>query len=201
MDQEREFMEEEILEGPMESEEDSSRARGRGKETMFRVTIRSQIDQVAIADNKANMIISINTILISLTIAIVGSGVNFADWQYFEYRIVFIPLTILLIGCAISAVFAILAARPRLIRGVPNYKAQSMLFFGNFRHMSVQQYLEEMKEVLSSNDNIYRSMSIDLYNNGQVLNRKYRLLTVSYTAFLLGVTICVIVYLALLIAG
>ncbi len=44
-------------------------SKGRGKDTLFRVTVRNQIDQISIADNKANMIISINTIIITGKVA------------------------------------------------------------------------------------------------------------------------------------
>jgi len=171
--------------------------RGRGKDTMFRITIRNQADHISIADNKANIIISINTIIISLVVALLGTGVSIRIWPFLEYSQITPPLVILLVSCTISAVFSLLAARPRLRKGNPDFKRNSLLFFGNFSHMSVKEYMEEMNEVLSSNANIYKCLILDLYNYGKILDRKYRLLSISYTAFLAGLVCCVVIFLIL----
>jgi len=172
------------------------RTGGRGRETLFRITIRNQIDQISIADNKANMIISINTIIISLVVAFMGAGFS---GPYFNGQQIAIPFTILLLSSTISAIFSILAARPRFRRGPPNYKANSMLFFGNFRHMPLSKYIVEMEELITSKEDIYRNLIIDLYNYGQILDRKYRMLSVSYTAFLIGIILTVISYFTMFI--
>ncbi len=167
---------------------------GRGKDTLFRITVRNQIDMISIADNKANMIISINTIIISLVVAIMGA--SFAN-PYFSSAQITIPFLILLFSNTISAVFSILAARPRFRKGPPNYKTSSMLYFGNFRHIPLTEYIQEMEEIITSKKSVYRNLIIDLYNNGQILDKKYRMLSVSYTAFLIGIILCVVSYLIL----
>lgn len=172
---------------------------GRGKDTLFRITIRNQVDQIAIADNKANMIISINTIVISLIVAGLGSGMSFADLNFLQFPQIIAPLTILMLACTVSAVFSILAAKPRFMKekGDTDPETNSLLFFGNFTHLPLPEYIKEMYGVLSSNTGIYRSLIIDLYFNGQILSRKYRLLAFSYTSFLVGLILCVFVYLVL----
>ncbi len=179
-------------------------ARGRGKDTLFRVTIRNQADLIAIADNKANMIISVNTIIVSLIIAGLGSGMSFGPLNLLQFPQIIVPLTILLIGCTSSAIFSIFAAKPRFLKSkVANYSDgsdeewRSILFFGNYRHLSLPEYMEKIHDLLSTNDGIYRNLIIDMYFNGQVLHRKYRLLSFSYTSFLIGLVLCVIIYLIL----
>ncbi len=167
---------------------------GRGKDTLFRITIRNQIDQISIADNKANMIISINTIIISLVVAITGA--SFSN-PYLNSSQVTVPLMILLFASTVSAIFSILAARPRFRKGPPNYKTNSMLYFGNFRHIPLKDYIQEMEEIITSKQSVYRNLIIDLYNFGQILDKKYRMLSVSYTAFLVGIILCVGSYLIL----
>jgi hypothetical protein len=175
------------------------KAGGRGKDTLLRITIRNQVDQIAIADNKANMIIGINTIIISLTVAGLGSGMSFAELSLLQFPHIIAPLTILMLTCTVSAVFSILAARPRFMKekGVIDPETSSLLFFGNFKHLPLSVYIDEMYKVLKSNTLIYRNLIIDLYCNGQILSRKYRLLAFSYTSFLIGLVLCVIVYLLL----
>ena len=175
----------------------------RAKDTMFRITIRNQVDHIAIADNKANIIVSVNTIIISLIIAGLGSGMSFAELDFLQFPQIIAPLTILMLACTVSAIFSILAARPRMlkVKGEPDPETKSLLFFGNFTHLSLPEYINEMYEVMKSNTSIYRSLIIELYFNGQILSRKYRLLAYSYTAFLYGLVLCVIVYLMLSVYG
>ena len=82
-------------------------------------------------------------------------------------------------------------------KGVTDPDTNSLLFFGNFKHLPLPEYINEMYKVLKSNTGIYRSLIIDMYFNGQILSRKYRLLAFSYTSFLIGLVSCVFVYLLL----
>ena len=172
---------------------------GRGKDTLFRITIRNQVDQIAIADNKANMIITINTLIISLIVAGLGTGMSFDKLNFLQFPQIIAPLTILMVFCTLSAVFAVLAAKPRFLKtpGERDPETTSPLFFGNFKNLSLKDYIGEMYEIIKSKKNTYRSLIIDLYFNGQILSRKYRLLAFSYTSFLIGLVTCVIVYLIL----
>ncbi len=169
---------------------------GRARETLFRVTIRNQIDQIAIADNKANMIISINTIIISLVVAFMGYGLS---GPYLNGSQITIPFTILLVASTFSAIFSILAARPRFRNAPPNFKTSSLLYFGNFKHMPLTEYIEEMEDLISSRKAIYRNLIIDIYNYGKILDKKYKMLSVSYTIFLIGIILTVISYFTMFI--
>ena len=172
---------------------------GRGKETLFRVTFRNQINLISIADNKANMIISLNAILISLIIAVFGSGISIQGVPFMDKYILVIPFTILMISCLASAILAIIAAKPHIIKtpdGITNPKL-SLLFFGNFYKKTLDEYLEDMTSLLSSRDTIYEHLTIDIYNQGKILNRKYKLLGNSYSIFMFGISLCVIAYLTI----
>jgi len=97
-----------------------------------------------------------------------------------------VPFAILMGMCLTSAIFAVFAAKPKLIRP-KGEGSRSLLFFHNFYKESLNEYLDEMRELLRSRERIYDQMIIDMYNNGLVLERKYRLLNVSYTLFLIGI--------------
>ena len=174
-------------------------SKGRGKDTLFRVTVRNQIDQISIADNKANMIISINTIIITIVVTILGSGLSLKAAEFLNLNQIILPFSILLIACMISAVYAILAARPRIVNKGLSDGHGSMLFFGNYKDMLLDDYLNKMEDILNSNTSIYRNLVIDMYNYGQILSRKYKLLYLAYTFFLAGMVLCVISYLLLLL--
>jgi hypothetical protein len=74
-----------------------------------------------------------------------------------------------------------------------------MLFFGNYKDMPLDDYLDKMEVILNSNASIYRNLVIDMYNYGQILSRKYKLLWLAYTFFLVGVVLCVVSYFLVLV--
>ena len=163
-------------------------APGRGKETLFRVTFRNQINHIAIADNKANMIININSIIISLIIAILGSGITLGGGiSFVSQPSLVVPLTFLMITSLVSAVFSILAARPKILRGPSKVdQKSSILFFGNIAQHDIDAYLGEMNDLLGSQTAIYETLTIEVFNQGKILTRKYFLLRISYTLFMIG---------------
>ena len=177
-------------------------AGGRGKETLFRVIFRNQINLTAIADRKANMIISLNSILISLIIALFGSGISVNGIPFLDKLEMVIPFTILMITCLISAIFAILSAKPNIIKPTVGRSPKiSILFFGNFFNKSLDEYLVDMNRLLKSKTDIYEHLSIDLYNQGIVLHRKYFYLNIAYTLFMFGISFSVISYLVVWMLG
>ena len=163
-----------------------------GAQTMFMVSGRNQLELIAIADNKANMITAICAILIFLIIALFSAGFSLEGSPVLERLEFVVPLGILLAFCCISAICAILALKPKIIRA--KKEGRSALFFHNYYRKSLEEYKNEMKEVMSSAQNIYDHMLTDMYHNGLVLERKYALLGFAYTLFLLAIVLSVTSY-------
>jgi len=181
----------------------SQKSGGRGRETLFRVTFRNQINLISIADNKANMIISINSIIISVIVSITGFGIVNESLDYNKADIA-IPITLIILTCLMSVVYAIQAARPHIIRNKKGAvdvtsKNTSILFFGTISKKSMDEYMEEMDDLLKSKDSIYKNMTIDIYNQGKVLTRKYHLLSIAYLIFMYGFVFSVLTFLLLFI--
>jgi len=162
----------------------------RGKETLFRATYRNHINLSSIADAKANIMISINAILMSIIVSFVSTRIT--DEPY-----LIIPASILLFASLIATVFAILSARPKVtsksfsLEDVRENQA-NILFFGNFVNLSLDDFKVGIREVMSDWDRLYDSMSHDLHSLGLVLQKKYRLLWISYTVFMVGLVASVI---------
>lgn len=166
----------------------------RGVETMFRLTARNQINLSSIADNKANIMLTINAVIVSVLVSTsalnftVGGGLNFL-----------VPGLILVSGCLISLVFAVLSVRPKIIQNkmsdedLKNRKV-NLLFFGNFFKMDFEEYKSAMAEMMDDYDYLYGSLIKDQYNLGRVLSIKYRLLTYSYNFFMFSFVIAVITF-------
>ena len=156
----------------------------RGIETMFRSAYRTQLTLTGLADNKANMMISINGIIISIIIASVAPKLDANPW-------LLIPTTLFLLGTLISIIFAILAARPRVSSTVINLKdlqhsKGNILFFGNFCKLEENEFLEGMTSLIQDKTTLYESMIRDIYGLGAVLHKKFALLQVAYTTFMIA---------------
>jgi len=156
----------------------------RGIETMFRSSYRVQMDLTGLADNKANMMISINGIIISIIIASVAPKLDANPW-------LLIPTTVFLVGTLISIIFAILAARPR-VSSKPisledlRHSEGNILFFGNFANMSEDEFVEGMVDLMHDNTVVYETMVRNIYGLGSVLRKKAY--TMFMVALILGVT-------------
>ncbi len=185
----------------MNEKEPNSRKAERGRETLFRVAYQHQSKLIQIADYKANMNISLNTMIISAIIAIIGYG--FVSGKLVDLNTyMMVPVIGIIVACLVSLVFAIQAARPKLIRakkiGDPDHKS-SLLFFGVIAGHSQADYIARMKELISSDQDMYEHMTIDLHNQGMILKRKYDLLLVSYQVLMYGFIFSVLLFLILLL--
>jgi len=162
----------------------------RGIETMFRTTSRSHMDLSAIADNKANIMISINSIILSVLVSVLIRKLE-------EYPHMTVPAIMLTLVCLTTIVFAVLATRPNVTKGRfekedIHDKKTNLLFFGNFHRMELKDYHWAMMEMLKDADYLYGSMIKDIYFLGCVLGKKYRLLRMSYTIFMFGFVISIL---------
>jgi hypothetical protein len=159
----------------------------RGIETMFRSAYRVQMDLTGLADNKANMMISINGIIISIIIAAVAPKLDSNPW-------LLLPTTVFLLGTLVSIIYAILAARPRVssdpitLEDLEHSKG-NILFFGDFANLSEAHFTEGMFDLIEDRTVLYETMIRNIYGLGSVLRKKFALLQVAYTAFMLALVL------------
>ncbi|NJN41128.1 MAG: metal-dependent phosphohydrolase [Flammeovirgaceae bacterium] len=176
---------------------------GRGRETLFRATYQNQGNLIQMADNKANIIISINTMIISSIIALTGYGAIAGQIDRYDSQVM-IPIVVIILSCLTSTIFGIQAARPKVIDNVSdenNSKKSSLLFFGVISRYTQEGYLQEMKKLLETENALYEHMTIDLYNQGLILKRKYNLLGYAYYVFMFGFILSVLVFLGFIAFG
>ncbi|MDA3614038.1 Pycsar system effector family protein [Polluticaenibacter yanchengensis] len=164
----------------------------KGIETMFRITSTNNQRLSDMADRKSNILITVNSILLS---AILSLLVRKLDSNTF----LIIPTIIILIVAVVTMVYAILATRPKIPDGkftrdqLAN-KNVNLMFFGNFYKMSLEEYKHGMLQVMDDKDFLYGSLIRDVYSQGIVLGRKYKLLRIAYNVFMFGVAIAVIAF-------
>lgn len=164
----------------------------RGIETMFRNTVRTHVEFSAMADSKANIMISINTLIIGIIVT--GLLRKLVEYPYLT-----IPTFILMAVCLVCIVFAVFVTRPKITSGLftredIKMKKTNLLFFGNFFNMPLVDFEWGMNELMHDKDYLYNSMIKDFYFLGQVLGRKYRNLRICYNIFMYGLIIAVLAY-------
>lgn len=175
---------------------------GRGIETLYRSVYAYHISLTSIADNKANMMISINTIIISIVITLFGTGFTFASQsQFSSVRFVF-PMAFLLLTSLLAVVFAILSARPNVTTKEKyelSKKDSSILFFGNFAQLELREFVAKIKALKEQKEELYDSMTVDIFYLGSVLVRKYNYLSWSYNIFMFGMVFCAVGFVVIML--
>lgn len=163
----------------------------RGIETMFRVTLRNHITLSNIADTKANILLSVNAIIISLALSSLLPKLDNPSNQY-----LIVPTIVFIIFTVASIVLSILATRPNVTEGKfsrkdVEEKKVNLLFFGNFHKMSLPEFEWAMGELMKDKAYLYSAMTKDLYFLGKVLDRKYKILRITYLVFMIGIIVSV----------
>lgn len=161
----------------------------KGMQTMLRLTSSNHIQLSEMADNKANILISVNAIIISVILSILLRKLSTDPYLT-------IPTILFLTSSVATIVVAILATRPKLSTGkfaeedVQNKKT-NLLFFGNFHKMPQEDYENAMRTMMNDPDYLYSSIIQDIYSLGAVLGKKYRLVRIAYNLFMFGIIISV----------
>jgi predicted metal-dependent HD superfamily phosphohydrolase len=164
----------------------------RGIETMFRISSSNHQRLSDMADNKAHIMITVNSIILSAIISLVLRKLD-------EHSNLLIPTFMLLSVSLATMIFSILSTRPSIPPGLftqedINNKKVNLLFFGNFYRMSYQDYSDGMEKMMEDREFLYGSLIRDNYSQGVVLGKKYRLLRASYNIFMFGLIVSVIAF-------
>ena len=154
-------------------------------DNILRINVTNQMRLTVMADQKANIMITVASIVFSVTVANLDNEVM--KW----------PLLFFAFGCTVSLLAAIFAIIPQT--GYPKKPgsdeidrespAFNPLFFGHFAHIPIEEYKEDYAETLMTDDRIYDALAGDIYGIGTTLmNNKYKWLRRSYMAFLVGMS-------------
>jgi predicted metal-dependent HD superfamily phosphohydrolase len=169
----------------------------RGIETMFRISSNNHQRLSDMADNKAHIMISTNSIILSVVLSILLRKLE-------NNTHLIVPTMMLLAVCLVTIVFSILATRPSVPAGRftdedIEKKQVNLLFFGNFYRMSLPEYQRGMHALMEDRDFLYGSLIRDLYSQGIVLGRKYKLMRAAYNVFMFGIVASVLAFIVAVI--
>ena len=160
-------------------------------DNILRVNHGNQMRLGLMADAKANIMITVASIVFSITIANL-------DNEVMRYT-----LLTFAVGSFFSLLFAIFAIIPNTdyprVKGSHEIDRESAifnpLFFGHFAHLDIDENKEDYAKILSTDDSIYDSMAGDIYGQGKILAlKKYKYLKWSYNSFLLGMSSAILAF-------
>lgn len=177
----------------------------RGVETMFRVVYRTHINLSSIADNKANILISMNAIIISVIFSAITTNTASIEAN----QALLLPIIVITAVSLMTIIVSILSTRPsvnskKFTRADISKKKTNLLFFGNFHNMDLDDYLWGIDSMMEDGDYLYGTMAKDIYFLGKVLAKKFQLLRIAYNIFMYGLIIavlCLIVSLSLQVSS
>ncbi|MEO7385020.1 MAG: Pycsar system effector family protein [Novosphingobium sp.] len=148
---------------------------------LVRTAVQANLTLSQMADQKAS-------ILMGATFVVFTVAVGQANREHY-------PLAIMVLAffAAVSALLAVSAIIPRVSGRSENSEGQNILFFGAFTHLSEDEFADRVLRLLASDEQVFRTMLRDLYQNGQVLeHKKYRLLRFAYISFIGGLVLTLI---------
>jgi hypothetical protein len=171
---------------------DKSGLMSKGIQTMLRLTSQNHFHLSDMADSKANILISVNAIIISVILGVLMRKLE-------EVPYLTIPTIIFLVVSVTTIVISIIATRPKIGEGTFTRqeimdKKTNLLFFGNFHKSSFEEYDTAMREMMSDTDYLYGSLIKDIYTLGTVLGRKYKLVRLAYNIFMVGIILSVLAF-------
>ncbi|MFY7836329.1 MAG: Pycsar system effector family protein [Novosphingobium sp.] len=138
------------------------------------------------ADSKASILMGATFVVFTISVGQAKNGAM--PWS----------LGVLALFAFVSAMCAVFTVLPsisgpkaaKLNDGKPN-----KLFFGYFTHMDEEEWVLSVLDDLRADETIFRTMLHDIYQNGQVLQRKkYRYLSIAYRSFMVGLCLTAITF-------
>lgn len=151
---------------------------------LVRTATQTHLALSQMADQKASILLGATFIVFTLTMGQTSKG-N-------------LPLPLLVLACFsfLSAVCAVMVVMPSTRTPPLDRNRANILFFGVFTQMPEEEFTDLVVERLATDESMFRTMLRDVYQNGQVLQRKkYRYLGYAYRLFLAGLTLTLIVFL------
>ncbi len=176
----------------MKKEKLSTITSSKTAQTQLKTSLRNHINLSTIADNKANMMLSVNTIVITVGLPLMNNHI-------FENKLYLIPIVIIAISSIISMTFATLSTRPIKMEGYTDLsmipkKKTNLFFFGNFYNMNFDDYEVGIRKVISDDEILENSIARDLFFLGKSLGKKFNYLRICYNVFLIGMMLTAITY-------
>ena len=163
-------------------------------QTFYMVALKNHIKLSGMVDKKSNIILAVCALLIS---GVLTNSLKFVQDTGDQYLLV--PTAIFLVFMLVAMILSIIATVPKVTSGAYDKDAiaahdVNLAFFGNFHKMPLEAYQEAVIDMQKDAKEIYKVLTKDLYFLGVVLDKKFRLLNVTYAILIIGVVTSVAAY-------
>jgi hypothetical protein len=157
--------------------------------SLIRTTQRNYINLTNIADNKAHILISINSLMLTILIPII-----LANYQMILDLKLYIPLGVFALTCLFTIIFSAMVLIPfsgnkQSSEIVQKKTKRSPFFFTNYADLSLDEYKLLFQETLANKDSTNQVIISDLYYFGLNLASKYNLVKRAYKIFNIGMVL------------
>jgi len=134
------------------------------------------------ADQKASILMGATFLVFS--IAVSRSLAGELPWS----------LALLAVFAFMSSLLAVMAVIPSIKK--PGAHARpNLMFFGHFSQLDEDVWADQVIGQIHDDESVYRLMLHDIYQNGQVLQRrKYRYLRYAYSSFIFGLVMTLLAF-------
>lgn len=152
---------------------------------IIRTTMRNNIELTNIADNKANVLLSVNALMLTFLIPLILPHIDIVK----AFKL-YIPLTILSITCLVTIYMSALVLKPgKFFEKQKEIKKGSYIspfFFGNFYKMGRAEFSQYIQSALANDTMIKNHIIEDLHYIGSRLGQKMSLIRIAFNIFLIG---------------
>lgn len=175
-------------EKPKKDKKEKNKKASRTTETLFRSLMSNHIQLSTLADRKANLMISVNAIVLSVVATLLLKEIRILP-------ILIWPTVVLMVVCLITITLAVLATKPSVGQPKADSEQLDLLFFGDYTNLSDAEYQLAMKTLLQDETRLHESLIANIYAQGATLKRKYKRLQTAYTLFMYGFPGAIVLFL------
>jgi len=155
---------------------------GNHLDQLLRQTRDHHVRLSAMADVKANILLTVSSVVLTLSIRYVTDPT--LKWG----------ASVLILFCLLTggrAIYTVMPKIPFSIKPGPHPDVHSptfnLLFFGDFARLSYPEFESAMEEVLNNDDRTYEAQVREVYTLGRFLaTKKYRYVRLAYLSFISG---------------
>lgn len=192
-------MEEELLDKSKkdkkekDKEKDKEKKSSRTVETMYRTTMANHIRLSEMADSKAGLMVSINSIIISIM-------TSFLVHEFAAKPKLLLPTILLVVVCLLTITFALLSTKPSIKHQKNGVEDKlDLFFFGDYVNLTLKDYKKAMLDMMENDTELRESLIENIYAQGKVIDRKFKLLGIAYMIFMYGFPLAIIGFLLILV--
>jgi len=152
---------------------------------VIRTNMRNNIELTHIADNKANVLLSLNALMLTFLLPLILPYMDIIREQ-----LLYIPLGVLVVTCFVTIYIAAQVLKPgKFYQKSEDVKAGrrvSPFFFGNFYRMGLAEFRVYLKDGVSDEDVFKDHIVEDLHYIGVRLGEKMYQIRIAYSIFIAG---------------